>query len=366
MRALTGIAMRSIMLAHLRAIGFVVFLLLAIAFSIDLSENLTGLQDKAAETGQPLWRILFPYLGYRGVDILTRLLPMACLAGAFAAELLRFQRLEPVILAAAGATPALALSALLVVGVITGTVQAALEGWLRPAAVFAQVDLGVGSYARRFERKEKDSRWFVADDRALRATVQPGQPPTLRDVVLFEGIRRAALSSLIVAESARPGADPQSWVLKEARRWEAGPNGNLRPEPPQSLTIRFPLTSVHLTYLDVGGFYIPQEALRRITAVESDPRFADRQTALVRRYAAFFLPGVFALLGASLAQTGTTARRFNPLRLVALAVTGYISVVLIKIFWSLGEFGAIAPLWASLASLLIAGTLAAILQIRQL
>ena len=248
------------------------------------------------------------------------------------------------------------------VALVTGTVQASMEGWLRPAAVFTQVELGVGKYAQRFARGlTEDYRWFVSNGDALRGRVLVGENPEIQDVLVFRGIKKAALDQVVMAETARPGATPETWELTNARIWEPSPGGRLVPRFEETATIAFPLRGAHLEYLDVGGFYIPQEALDEIASVESTPMIADVKTAQVRRFAAFFLPGIFALLGANLAQAGAKGRVLSPLRLVGFAVVGYVSVVSVKVFWTLGEFGELSALWANLGSLLIAATIAGVL-----
>ena len=196
-RAHTGVAVRAMVRGYLAAIGCVLFALLVIALSIDLTDSLDGVRDRAAATQTPLWRVLMPYLGYRAVDIVTRLLGMAALIGAGLAASLRHQRLEDVVLSAAGATPGLMLSALLIVGVITGAVQASFQNWLRPAAVERQIAAQLGRYGRWFGNTDLEYRWITDGSRAMRAQVTRGADPALRDIQYFEGIDTPALSRVV-------------------------------------------------------------------------------------------------------------------------------------------------------------------------
>jgi lipopolysaccharide export LptBFGC system permease protein LptF len=363
--AMFGIAVRSILWQHLRAIGFVMFVLLIVAFSIDLSQTMDELITKAAETKQSLIRIIVPYLGYRAADIVTRLLPMACLAGAFFAELLRRQRMEDVILSAAGASPALVLWALLLIAAGVGSFQATMEGWLRPLAVFNQVDMGVGTYASRYRHHETDARWFVTDARAMQARVIISDTPQLRDITLFDGIDQDALNAILTAKSATAGAQPGEWDLQGVQRWVPDARGNMQPTQLAHATITFPLSEAELQYLTVPAFNLPNDDLRELRSTATGLRKADADIASYRRITAFFLPGIFILLGASLAQTGYKGRWFAPFRLTALAVLGYICVVSVKIFWSLGIFGQVPPLWACITSLILAAGLTFALQARR-
>lgn len=358
-----GVAARQVISLHLRCIAFVMFVLLTVAIAIDLAKHLDTVRTHAEETNAAFIAVLAEYLGYRAVDIVTRLLPMASLAGAFVAELLRHQRLENVILSAAGIGPGLVYGALLVVGLAIGSIQAGLEGWLRPAAIWAQVDFGIGSYAKRFERGEKGPEWFTDQTRAIRATVVRGKDPELRNLMVFEGIDQEALNTISFAARAVPGEKPQEWVLMDVVQWEGDPGAPMTPKRIESLELSFPLLPVHVEYHHVLGFYLPNDALREIAGFREADRWADAETAMARRYLAVFLPGIFAFLGASLSQAGLSGRLIAWWRLLPLGALGYVTLVSVKSFWALGEFGALAP-WASAsAPLLFAFLLACLLQV---
>ncbi|WP_275411504.1 LptF/LptG family permease [Shimia biformata] len=362
-RALFGVTGRRIAGQHLRTILFFMLVLLIVAFAIDITENLDEIRTASIRRDTSLGTLLFPYLGLRGVDVVTRLLPMACLVGSFTTELLRHQRLENVILQAAGASNAFLMAAILIAGLGLGTVQTVLEGWARPKAVFAQVELGLGTYARRFGGQDDRARWFLDDDRALRAQVTKS-PPILRDVLLFEGVSADHLSRIIAAETATPGKDPGTWILHGVTEWRARGSGAMAAEKSGEMNLSFPLTPARVRYLGVGGFYIPQENLREITSLSGQPGQANAETAVARRWTAFLLPVVFSLLGASLARSGLSGRLLAPFRLIGLGVLGYVSLVLVKVFWALGEHGVIGPFTACLIPLAIAAALVTLLQLR--
>lgn len=346
-RFFTGIASRGIAAIHLKSIAFVMFVLLTVAIAIDLTKTIDDLRAKAVLDERSLLFLTAEYLLYRSADIVARMLPMACLAGSFIAELLRHQRLENVILAAAGAPPSLTFAALLSVAAITGTVQVALEGWLRPAAVFAQVDLGLGAYARRFYQGDLGERWIVDGDRAIKARIIRDEHPELRDVRIFEGLGEKDLRRVISAPSAEPTGKSQFWRLTNAIVWHHNDGKAMRPEMHGTLDVKLPLTQSHLQYHGIYGFYLPNKPLLDIAAVKNTQRTSDAETALVRRFTALFLPGVFAFLGASLSQAGRNGRMLAWWRLLALGAFGYICVVSIKAFWSLGEFGVLSPFTAT-------------------
>lgn len=363
LRSHTGIAVQSMVKAYLQAIGFVMFTLLVIALAIDLGHSLDDIRARAADTDTALWRLLLPYMSYRAVDIVTRLLVMASLAGGFVATMLRHQRMEDVVLSAAGAPPTLLLSALLMVGVVTGSLQASLQNWIRPIAVQKQIDMELGRYARWFGHNDVGTRWFIDDSRAMRANVTRGGDARLSDVQLFEGINTPELSRIILAQTAEETATPGLWRLNNARVWgQAG--GNVTQFVPE-LEISFPLNRDLVAWYGVHGVYLPNDVARRIAELSGTKAGYDAAAVLAVRTLAFFIPGVFALLGASLARSGTQGRRFAPFRLLALATLGYVLTVSFKVFWALASDGRIDPYLA--ISLPLGGALgvACLLQLHQ-
>lgn len=363
LRRHTGLAARRILTAHLKSIGFVMFVLLIIALAIDLAKELDSIRTKAIDRQLSLPDLLLPYISYRATDIITRLLPMACLIGAFATEMLRHQRLEDVILSAAGTPPSVTLGAMCAVGLVVGMIQTSFEGWLRPNAVFAQVEMDLGRYADRFRSGQMAPQWFLDGDRAMRATVLRDANPELRDINVFQGVGEDGLSKILTADRAHPSEKLQTWTLENVTMWDVRDGQDHTPQQVAEMQISFPLTPAHLQYHGILGFYLPNSALTELTSIATSSRSADAQTAIVRRYAALFLPGLFALLGVSLAQASHRGRLLSPFRLLALGAVGYVSLVTVKVFWALGEFGQVGPVTASFAPLIFAFLLAVLLQL---
>ncbi|WP_282158785.1 LptF/LptG family permease [Shimia thalassica] len=363
LRKHTGIAARRVFATYLLAISFSMFVLLVIALAIDLASHLDDVRAKADDTGASTSALLLPYMGYRAADIITRLLPMACLIGGLIAELLRRQRLEDVILDAAGASPSITLGALLAVGLVTGIAQTALEGSIRPHAVANQVKLGLGSYAERFKSGETAPVWFLDGNRAMQAKVYRADAPELRDVRLYDGLTESSLTSITHATRAIPVEGNQMWRLEGIVRWQIKDGYPQSPERLAQMDIAFPLTSAHVQYHGVLGFYLPYERLQELSSIAASHRSPDAETAIVRRYAAFFLPGIFALLGASLARVSQRGRVLAPFRLLMLGTMGYLSLVSVKVFWALGEFGEVGPIATSVIPLTIALGVSILLQL---
>lgn len=363
--AFGGIATRRAVLDYLAGVGLIMFILLIVAWTIDLSRTLPDLRADAAARGVPVLSVAVPYLIVRAADIVTRLLPMACFLGVFLAEIFRRLRLETVILQAAGATPLRMLAAVLIFAALAGPLQSRLERAWRPAAVAWQIDMGHGAYAERFRRGWTFAHhWVVSGDMAIRAEVLRDDPPAMRDVLIFTGIRAPQLKTVYSATRATPGTAPGQWVLHDGSTWQAAEgaeSGTVFDE----LTLSLDLIPEQLRYFRVQAFYIPDAPLRALAAQGGARGAADANVAVWRRRTAWLLPGAFALFGFCLAGLGFAGRGLNPPRLIALAGFGYVTVVSVKVFWALGELGTLSAPAAVLAPLVFVLGLSAVLVWRQ-
>ncbi|GAA6180489.1 hypothetical protein NBRC116594_19270 [Shimia sp. NS0008-38b] len=361
-RSHTGLAVRAMVRADLAAIGFLMFVLLVIALAIDLAKWLPSVQSRAAATDTPLWQVLLPYIGFRSIDIITRLLTMACVAGGFAVTLLRHQRLEDIVIATAGGGPTLRIAALCLSGLLLGGVQLSGEAWLRPLAVERQVRDNLGDYGQRYHTVDMGTQWLADDTRALRADLTRGATPTLQNVMIFDGINQPTLTRVLSAHSATPSGQPGVWSLHKVTLWD----GDIGvPEQHDQLDLPLPISTASLRWFGVDAYYLPNAAARTIAAQPNAPNTADAATALAVRKTAFFLPAIFALLGVSLASLGARGRRLSPFRLLALAAVGYLCVVSVKVFWALGIHGTVSPLIAATVPALCALLLAVTIQLIQ-
>lgn len=335
-RALTGRAMRMALREHIGAFLAVMFVLLFVALMIDFADSFDSI--RAAAEGGSLGATIGKYTLYRGADILTRLMPVAALLGAFLAEIRRRALLETVILSAAGVSALPTIAALCWIGAVSGGLLWKLERDWRPAAVFAQVELGAGDYARRYEPGlTDDQHWFVREDSALSGRVLVGPQPELREVSYFIGLNGGGFDRLIRAASVRP-LGGGLWEFQDADIWTLTPDGRLIGNPADTLELPLWFQPNRLTYLHPSPYYLPQRVLMARAAVDGDNPYI--QTTIWRRRTAWLLPGLFAILGATLAMTGFRGRVTRVPILVGMAFGGYMVTLSLKIFWALGEQGA--------------------------
>jgi len=364
--ALFGIATRRAVVDYLRMVLLILFILIAIAWTIDLAQYLPQIRDKAATDDTPLWQILLPYLTYRSADMVTRMLSMACFFGVFLAEIARRARLETVILTAAGAGPARMLSAVLIFGLGMGALNHMLETRWRPAAVAAQVELGLGAYGGRFRVLWiNEHAWFMSPDMAIRAQVLRADPPALRDVLIFTGLREPRLTDIYAVDRAAPTQTLKDWHLEGVEQWDASA-GRATSQKIDDLTLTLDLTPDELSYYGIPGFYLPTEPLTRLAHVQDPVTSTGAQVALWRRRTVWVLPGALALLAVCLSQLGYSGRQANYPKLIAMAVLGYAAVVSIKVLWAVGALGGLAPWLAASGSGLAILTLSAALVWRKL
>lgn len=367
-RSLTGIATRRAVADYLRFTALIMFILLSIAWTIDLAANFTAVRGRATADDLPLWQVLGRYLLHRGVDIVTRLLPMAVFFGTFLAEIARRRRLETVILATAGASPWRMLAAIAIFAVLTGAVQALLESRWRPAAVAAQVETGLGQYAARFAPRWIGDVWFLSDDLAVRATVRRGPEPRMRDVLIFEGIDAPRLQRILGAETATPAGDPGRttlWRLSGVSAWNAA-EGRETSEPLPDQVLDLGVIPEQVRYSGIRSFYLPTAPVRILARDADEGRVAEAQVALWRRRTAGFLPLAMAVFAARLVQRGFSGRLIRVPRLIALAILGYLSVVSLKVMWAVGELGAVSPPAATVGTLVVILGVSAALFAREL
>lgn len=371
-----GLIGRRILFTHLKAAALVMTMFLIIAFAIDLAQTLDGVLARADELGRSRAALVATYLGFRAVDIATRLFPVACFIGVFAAELMRLFNRETTVIAAAGWSPRQTLVVVCLFAALTGALQFSLERWWRPAAVFAQAELQLGGYGRRFADGELgEPSWFVVNGAALKARVIRSATPALADIELYRGVVAGDLRDVIVARHGEPGERPGFWRFTDVDLWARLPaedasrsgSGGGASAPPAfaqtslylisqypSLELRLDIVPEALSYYDIAAFYLPQAPLE-VLARDSNPlKGPDVDAALWRRWAAFFLPGAYALLGASLAPVAGAGRVVSPLRILVLALAGYLALVATKVSWAMGEIGVLSGFTSSWLSIALA------------
>ncbi|MAQ83579.1 MAG: hypothetical protein CMH12_10135 [Maritimibacter sp.] len=360
-----GIATRRALIEYLLSVAAVMFLLTMIAYTIDLARIFPDIRWQSTYQETALPSVLLPYLLQRGVDIVTRMLPVAMFFGPFLAEIGRRLRLETVILATAGAGPGHRLAALLWLALILGGIYTGLEARWRPAAIQAQVETGLGDYAERYDDRWLEGRWVVNGDVAMRADLRRGAQPEMRNLLVFNGIGAAELASVVGAERAVPTDTPDVWRLEDVTEWTPETGSTLRTARTSEAPLL--LTSAQLTHYGIAPYVLSTADLRTLARAPTETHYLPGiRTALWQRRLAIFLPGTVAFLAVAFATLGFDGRRILYPRLIGLAAAGYILTVSLKVFWALGQQGTVAPSTAvatALAVPLVIGTVAFVRQL---
>ena len=352
--ALFGVAARRAAGDYLKAVSLIMFILLAVAWTIDLAQYFPGIRKQAHADLIPLWKIALPYLWHRTADILVRLLPFATFFGVYLAEVTRRLRLESAILSASGSSPTRQLAPLLAFSLAAGIFLNKLEADWRPAAVAAQIELGHGAYADRYAPRWIRDVWFVSGDTAVRATIMRGKSAAMRDVLIFTGIKSPELMSIHAAKHAAPVANmPGIWRLSGVEIWSdaLGTQGSA-PAPDQTLGMG--ILPVQVMSHGIATFFLPSGQLRDLAALTQDPAWAaDAQTSIWRRRTAWLVLPALALLAAALARRSFSGRTPVIPRMVAMGVSGLGAVVLVRVFRVMGELGTVPGPIAVFGSLAI-------------
>ncbi len=352
-RLATGLALRG----QLNLLLPVTATVLLLGLAIDFAEFLPDALEANAEADGP-WPLL-SYAVFRGTDILLRQMPIIAIIAGFLAEIARIRRGETVILAAAGATVTPAVAAALILSMAMGLLTLALETRLRPAAVWAQVELDLGAYANRFEDRWTGPIWIDLPEGALRADLWRGAEPVLRDLTFLPAPSGPDDPVLIEADHARPAGPSGEWIAENARIWIGQPPDRFVRR--EEVNIDLGVAPLTLRYTSVPAFYLPPEALSGMREASPTP---DLDTAAWRRILSPLLPGAFLLLGVALAAVATPVRGIRVVPLLGALFAAYLSTVALRVFWALGEMGTVLAPVAAAAPVVGVWLLAALLLIR--
>jgi lipopolysaccharide export system permease protein len=332
--------------------------ILTIALSIDLTFYLSKVLATIS-----LWQTswvsihLARYVVLRGTDFLAELLPLAAFFGVFWTEIEHTFSRERLIIWLSGRTPQQCLLPVLLFGVFVGGVQLALNYYLRPLAVMAMAKDHLGFYGERFDpRPPPDPRWAAAGRDVIQAIVEPGDPPSLRDVNIYRMNKELSLQTFFRARAARP-VKAGEWLLIDGYQWsppqisnEDGPNSAkpppaaIEPAPFAEKTIDLDISPTWISNDRVNARYLTNDIFTALGKEHFFPDFEYRTW----EHARWSLP-LFCIAMPFLATSLSLlllARKIAFAQLAIIAVMGYMANALMKVFILLGEHGHIPALVA--------------------
>lgn len=338
-----GAYTRILTLAHARHIGTVTAALLVVALTLDLAPRAEQIAAQAGGAG-PLGLVLhfLRYLALRTADLTGNLLPLACFMGLYWSEITLTQSRERVVVWNGGRSPLQTLVPLLLLGLACGAVQAAALAVLRPAAVAAQIETGLGSYGERFDRRLSPAnwRWITVPDHMILARVDY-RASRLVDLQVFAFSDEGRLIGRIEAASAEP-AGPGRWRFVDGSRWQA-PGADRRESTGTAHrfaeeTDDLPLDPLWLAHAGIDARYLRQDVLAELARRSPIPDEASYRTWWHVRIAQAVLPFGMMVAASALAMLMIPQRTaFKPMILIGLA--GYFLYVANNIMVWLGEYG---------------------------
>ncbi len=326
--------------------------ILAVALTIDLTLFLSKILSALSPQHQS-WNAFYlaRYLILRSIDFLAELLPLIAFVGVFSAEISHTYARERLVVWFSGRTPLQCLLPALIFGLLIAATQLVLNLYLRPAAVMAMAEDRLGSYGERFDpRPILYPQWFAVGRDVVQAVIEPGDPPSLRDVRIFRMNEALSLETLFRAKSARPAGRNQ-WLLVDGYRWSP-PRDPGGPAPAggaddldlagtktsfSQKAIHLPLSPAWLNNRRINARYLRHDVFSTMQKEQFSPNNEFRTWERARwSLAAFGL--AMTLLAASLSQL-FLATRIELWRLAVIAGCGYVANTFMKVSILLGEHG---------------------------
>lgn len=347
--AIFGLYTRYIFRVYLQHVSVFLLGLLIAALTIDVSTQVPEIlaaPPHAAGLGVPL-RLAW-YLLLRSADIGTKLLPIGSFLGVLSAEVALTLARERLIVSNTGRTPYKCIVPALLLGISFGCIQVALDTYLRPMAIMAQISGHLGEDGRRFDRTlYRGQSWLASRAGLVRARIEYGPPPVLHDVTVFSMGSDGQLNKVVNAESATPEGGTTFWRLQGGSAWlkeetfKAPVSGEA--SSPGGAQADLGIDPLWVSNLGINPMYLPQATLTSLANSQSGVFDASEYRMWVQlRYSDFLLPGGMILLATSMSllflRFGSSIQR-----VAAIALAGYSVHVALRAVNLLGGYGYIPP-----------------------
>lgn len=345
-----GLYTRYTLVAYIRHTSLVAVGLLIVALTIDLSPQLQKIwsgHDGEAKGAEAVIR----YLVLRSADVATRLIPIACFFGVLTAEIASTLSRERQVIWNTGRSPMQCLLPALLLGLLAGAIEFGFDGYVRPAAIAAQISSRLGEYGERYDRSLSNNRiWFVAGDDLIHARIEYEPPAALHDVTIykFDG-EQHRLESVIVADAAWPMTAGQSWRLERGRSWDTKASPN-RQGADQNLgksleTATLRLDPLWVSNMGINAMFLSQGVLEALSGSSGAFDKNAYRTWIQVRYASILLPSAMSALAASMSLLLLTTI-VSPQALLGITLAGYAGHISTRAFSLLGAYGYLPPVVA--------------------
>ncbi|MBU1175977.1 MAG: LptF/LptG family permease [Alphaproteobacteria bacterium] len=352
---------------YLERIVLVVLLISAVVLSLDTASTLGGFLNEARQLGTASG---FARMGYylilRAGYNLPSILPMAALLGVIWVEFSLARSRQRIMIANSGRAQLVSLAPSLLVGLIIGLSQFVAVAHIRPASVEAQATEGFRDYGPRFHSEVSGEELISVEGAVIKARIAFGEPPTLRDALIFEIAEDGALRTIYTARQAAP-VEQGLWLLSDGSVWStpgffgtASPVGQHEPvEVFDSRLVELSLLPLYANNVGIQPARLPQAVLARLAAAPQGVQnpttyraaYQDRFAAILYVVGMTLLPAVLSILW------------FSP-QMSSAPVVGIMFwcvgiYFLASLFSQLGSYGYLpAPISAwSIPSLAVAGAI---------
>ncbi len=348
--ALFGRHTRYMLAGYLRHVFIVTSILLAIALTIDLWPQ----YQMVAESGGPgvlagVWAMV-RFSALRTPGLIAPFLPFATFVGVLWTEVVHTQSGERMLVWNSGRSPIRCLVPVLLLGVILGVAEFAMDAYLGPASMDVQMAERLGRDGRRLDRNRiSKPSWIAVSGGLLRTQIQYGPPAVLHDLTFFKRDSSGRLSEVITADIAHRKSGSDLWQMQNGLSWKATRGLVRRSDkmvPFSTRSIRLALDPVLLTYFGMESQYLPLPVLRHLAQIDTRSETKGYyKTRLQFVYAEPFLPVALALLATSLSLLLLAYATPIP-AVVGIVFAGYFAHFGAKACFLLGQNDYISPLAA--------------------
>lgn len=349
---------RYLLAGYLRHVTIVCSVLLAIALTIDLWPQFQDVASHGAGSFGAVWSVVrFSFL--RTPGLIAPLLPFATFIGVLWTEVAHTQSGERMLVWNSGRSPLQCLAPALLAGLILGAADFTMDGFLGPASMHIQMAERLGRDGMRLDRgKLSDPAWMSAGGGILKAEIQYGPPPVLRNVMFFSRDEVGKLAEVDVAPQAEFDPAGSNWIMRDGKYWHAGGNADVNHtvlfgrqasqtmKPFAEKAVHLDIDPLWFTWYDLQPQYIPLPVLAALATSDRVPEARGQyETRLYVVLAEAVLPGLMAMLAAALAMLLLAYNTSAP-ALIGIMFAGYAAHFGIKACLIMGQNGYMNPLIA--------------------
>jgi lipopolysaccharide export system permease protein len=370
---------RYMLAGYLRHVFLVTSVLLAIALTIDLWPQfyIIAVSHGDGALGA-VWSVL-RYAALRTPGLVAPFLPFATFLGVLWTEVVHTQSGERMLVWNSGRSPTQCLAPVILLGLILGIGEFAMDAYLGPASMDVQMHERLGLDGQRLDRTRiRDASWIALPDGLLKTEIEYGPPPILHNLKFFKRDSSGHLTDVDTAAVARQEPGTNLWLMRDGRSWKAenapSHDGTRQPGvvigsstgetmvPFAKRTISLDLDPLWLSVYGMQAQYLPLHVLQPLAQSDRDPESRSLySTRLQVLYGEMLLPGAMALLAASLSML-LLAYSTPAISLVGIIFAGYLAHFGTKACLLMGQTGYMSAVLAGwLVSVSLIGMTLAVL-----